>query len=108
MSFIFRSDWEHGKCAVQQTKIPMTSLVSGNFCFDYCSYRFGFRLGLGLGPGFGLVFLDFITKCLRAQNVRQGFSFIFDKLAPTRKIRFKNALNHFLVDSRAKKQFPKC
>ena len=34
----------------------MTSLVFGNFYFEYYSYRFGlgFRLGLGLGLGLGL------------------------------------------------------
>ena len=34
----------------------MTSLVFGNFYFDYYSYRFGlgFRLGFGLELGLGL------------------------------------------------------
>ena len=69
----------------------MTSLVFGNFYFEYYSYRFGlgFRLGLGLGLELGLrlglglrvSFFGFITKCLRARNVRQAFSYILSQKA---------------------------
>ena len=61
---------------VKKTKIWVTSLVFGNFSFDYYSYRFGlgFSLGFELGLGLGLVLLGFITKCLHARNMRQAFS----------------------------------
>ena len=62
----------------------MTSLIFRSFNFGYYSYRFGLgfrlgcRLGLGLelrlGLGLRVSFLGFITKCLRAWNVRQAFS----------------------------------
>ena len=41
------------------------SLVFRNFCFDYCSDRFGFGLGLRLRLELG--FLGFVAKCLRAK-----------------------------------------
>ena len=51
-----QSDAENGIRAVIKTKIPVTSLIFGNFYFDYYTYRFGlgFRLGFGLGLGLGL------------------------------------------------------
>ena len=52
--FFVRSVLAHGTCAVKETKIPMTSLVFGNFYFDYYSYRFGLGFGLGLELGLGL------------------------------------------------------
>ena len=68
------------RARLNKTKIPVASLVFGNFYFDYYSYRFGlgFRFGVGLGLKLGLgirvIFLGFTTKCLRAWNVRQAFS----------------------------------
>ena len=60
----------------------MTSLVFGNFNFDYHTYRLGlgFRLGFGLGLGLGLrlglrvSFIGFISKCLSEWNIRQASS----------------------------------
>ena len=72
---IIRSDLAHGLRTLKQTKIPVTSLVFGNFYFDYYNYRFG----LGLTLGLMLVFLGFIVKCLRTQNVCQAFSIIVTK-----------------------------
>ena len=64
---------EHARLnPVKQAKIPVTSLVSGNFDFDFDSYRFGLGLRLGLvlvlelGLEFRVRFFGFITKCLRA------------------------------------------
>ena len=64
----------------------MTSLVFGNFYFDYYNYRFGlgFRLGLGLGLGLRLglrvSFLGFIMKCLRVKCAPSLFRYIYNML----------------------------
>ena len=67
-----RSDLAHGTCATKYTKIPVTSLIFGNFYLDYCDYRFGLGLALGLGLElrleFRIRFLSFIkvstcTEC---------------------------------------------
>ena len=61
------------------------SLFFRNFYFDYYTYTFGleFRLGFGLGLGLGLrlglVFLGFISKCLRKWNIHQASSLNFLK-----------------------------
>ena len=54
--------------------IPVTSLVFGNFYFDYYTYKFGleFKLDLGLGLGLRLVFLGFISKCLCEWNIHRS------------------------------------
>ena len=65
---------EHARLNKQRFHIPVTSLVFGNFCYDYytCRFGLGFRLGFRLGVGLGLriglqlgvSFLGFISKCL--------------------------------------------
>ena len=60
----------------------MTSLVFGNFYFEYYSYRFGlgFRLGLGLGLGLGLrlglVFLALLQNVCAHGTCAKPFPFI--------------------------------
>ena len=62
----------------------MTSLVFGNFCFDFSSYRLGLKLRLRLGLGF----LGFTTKCMRARNMCPAFSFYFSIKLLTTTLRF--------------------
>ena len=52
--------------------IPVTSLVFGNFYFDYYTYKFGLEFKLGLGLRLGLVFLGFISKCLCEWNIHRS------------------------------------
>ena len=59
----------------------MTSFVFGNFYFDYYTngsglgFRLGFGLELELGLRLKLVFLGFISKCLRKWNICQVSSY---------------------------------
>ena len=51
-AYFYQSDLMHGMCAVtanEQDYCRVTSLIFGNFYFDYYSYMLGLRLGLGLG-----------------------------------------------------------
>ena len=50
---VFEVPWrmEHARLNKQTTgtKIPVTSFIFRNFCFDYYTYRFGLKFRLGFG-----------------------------------------------------------